>query len=68
MTALDSLKDNRDNKIRELWIIFREMSDMIEPDEFTYEDLSMWEACTKHSAVQDRLKTGNEHQREDYNA
>ena len=46
----------RDRLILELWIVFRKMSDEIDPEEFTDEDLELWGVVTKHSTVQKRLE------------
>ena len=54
-SVIESLKAMRDRLIRELWVKFRDMSDLVEADDFSEEDLKLWELVTLHSAVQSRL-------------
>ena len=50
------IKEKRDGLIRQLWLVFRDMSDIYDAEKFTDEDLELWGLVTGHSAVQDRLK------------
>jgi len=49
-------KINVDQTIRALWLAFRELSDLIDSEEWTEEDVNPWALVTKHSAVQSRLE------------
>lgn len=59
---LATLQTRRDALVRGLWLVFRDMSDIITPEEFTYEDLALWSHITTHSAVQSRLNAANSNQ------
>jgi hypothetical protein len=59
---LATLQRKRDAVVRGLWLIFREMSDVISPEEFTREDLALWSHITTHSAVQSILDAANSDQ------
>lgn len=50
-----TLERKRDALVRGLWLIFRDMSDTLEPEDFNHEDLVLWSVVTMHSAVQSRL-------------
>ena len=52
---LPTQRRRRDELIRLVWMIMRDLSDH-GADQMTYEDLDVWGAVTKHSAVQSRLK------------
>jgi len=54
---LELLHKRRDLAIREMWSIMRDISDFHigKMDDMSAEDLDVWEAVTKHSAVQSRL-------------
>ncbi len=53
--------ENRDQIIRKLWCIFRDLSDEIEADDFTEEDLDLWQKVTQHSAVQNAIRMRYDH-------
>ena len=44
------------NAIRSLWLAYRELSDSLEPGEWSDEDMELWGLVTKHEAVQERLR------------
>jgi len=44
--------------VRHLWQVYRDMSDIIAPDDLESIDLDLWRLVTKHDAVQSRLKEG----------
>jgi len=50
---LDALISRRDNLIRQLWVVYRDMSDI--GDDWNEGDLDLWANVTKHPAVQNRL-------------
>lgn len=50
---LELAKGKRDQAIRNLWVAFRELSDVA--DEIEERDSDLWELVTLHPAVQDRL-------------
>lgn len=52
---LQRLVSHRNHIICQLWSVYRDMSDIIEAEEFTEEDLSLWDTVTKHSAIQSKL-------------
>ena len=56
---LATLQRKRDALVRGLWLIFRDMSDIITPEEFTHEDLALWSHITTHSAVQSKLNASS---------
>jgi len=62
---LAELFQRRDEWIRQLWLVFRDMSDVLEAEEFDEADLDLWERVTNHGAVQSRLR-GNVDQETDH--
>jgi hypothetical protein len=52
---MNNIEHRRNDAIRLLWCIFRELSDVVEPEDITDEDMTLWGLVTSHSAVQDRL-------------
>lgn len=58
--SLNKLKARRDDLIRELWVVFRDISDY-ELTCISSEDLNLWGLVTAHRAVQGRLS----HERKD---
>ena len=46
------LHNRRDVAIRELWLMLNRISQELSLDSFTDEDLEVWGAITKHSAIQ----------------
>ena len=52
---LSRLVSRRDTLIRELWLVFRNMSDIVGVADFEDDDLGIWSAVTKHNAIQNRL-------------
>jgi hypothetical protein len=55
-THIKLLEEKRDQIIRDLWCAFRDLSDVIEADDFTNEDLALWDLVTRHQAMQSRLR------------
>lgn len=51
-------RDEIDTAIRNLWHLLRDASD--EPDSLTEQDMAVWEAATKHEAVQGPLRRAME--------
>lgn len=49
------LVQRRDDLIRELWKVYRDMSDIVDPEDFDEADLNMWSLVTNHTAVQSKL-------------
>lgn len=56
MLVEKALKEHRNQLIREMWLVFRNLSDVQSVEEFTDEDLKLWTAITEHSAIQGRLE------------
>ena len=54
-SKLDSLVRERDVLIVALWNVFRDMSDLQKPDDFTSEDLDLWGLVTSHNAIQSKF-------------
>jgi len=57
---IELLHQRRDDLIRNLWLVLRDLSDHhigTPPREMSDEDLKLWGAVTEHSAVQSRLAT-----------
>lgn len=50
---MDPLSETRDERVRTLWYTLKTISN--QPEEMTEEDLDLWMAVTKHSAIQSRL-------------
>lgn len=48
----------RDRAIARLWLAYRDMSEVVESDLWTDEDLDLWGAIANHSSVQRRIKQG----------
>ena len=46
----------RDDLLRELWQLYRELSDVQEPENWSENDLDLWEMVTNHSAIQDKIR------------
>lgn len=49
------LVQRRDDLIRELWKVYRDMSDIVDPEDFDEADLNLWSLVTNHTAVQSKL-------------
>lgn len=45
----------RNEAICRLWSAFRDLSDKLQPDEWSKADLDLWKLVTRHDAVQTRL-------------
>lgn len=54
---ISQLYKKRDALIRELWVVFSDLSDPVEPDAWTDEDIALWGKVTLHSAVQGPLES-----------
>ncbi len=52
---INSLIKRRNDLIRQLWIVYTNLSDVLESDEFEKEDAELWFKITKHKAIQNRL-------------
>lgn len=52
LTSIESLVNKRDALIRQLWVVYHDMSDIIMPDDFSEEDIRLWMEITRHSGVQ----------------
>jgi hypothetical protein len=50
------LKEDRNWRIRALWVVMEALSNKQKVEDFTNEDLRLWTAITEHSAIQDKLK------------
>ena len=55
---IESAYSNRDAAIPIIWSCMRDISELL-GDKMTAEDLDVWMAVTKHSAVQNKLSTAN---------
>ncbi len=51
--AGSALRTKRDEAVRGLWLVLREVSD--NPEEMSDEDLTLFEKVTIHSAIQNRI-------------
>ena len=56
MLVEKALIERRDQLIRDMWRVFRDLSDVRSPDDFTDEDLNIWTAVTAHSAIQNKFE------------
>lgn len=56
---LEALVSRRDVLIRQLWLIYRDMSDIMSVDDWDDVDLDLWGNVTGHSAVQSQLGGSN---------
>jgi len=54
----DRLQREKDNAIRAMWRAFRDLSELLPPDDWTEEDMDLWGKVTEHSAVQNRIRQG----------
>ena len=52
---LEALVSRRDLLIRQLWLVYRDMSDIMPVHDWETADLDLWGNVTGHSAVQSRL-------------
>lgn len=52
---VDALVSRRDALICQLWLVYRDMSDLLEADDFDAADLDLWGKVTAHAAVQSKL-------------
>lgn len=55
LTSIESLVNKRDALIRQLWVVYHDMSDIIMPDDFSEEDIRLWMEITRHSSVQQAI-------------
>ncbi len=58
--TITRLNKKRDFLTRQLWLTFRELSDLYRTDEFPENDLALWDVVTKHRAVQEALNIAAE--------
>ena len=63
MRVREALAIRRDAKIRELWLVYRDMSDIMQSDEWDAADLELWGLVTEHAAVQSQLRRKPERER-----
>lgn len=56
VTELENLTMRKNYLICAVWSCLRDISDLVEADEISSEDYELWEAATKHSAIQNRIK------------
>ena len=52
---LDILVNRRDEIIRRLWLVYRDISDILLAEDFDDVDVALWELVSKHKAVQGKL-------------
>lgn len=55
LTSIESLTNKRDTLLKQLWATYREISDIIMPDDFLEDDLDVWMAITKHQSIQQAI-------------
>lgn len=55
LTSIESLTNKRDTLLKQLWATYREISDIIMPDDFSEEDIRLWMEITRHSSVQQAI-------------
>jgi hypothetical protein len=55
LTQIDALISHRDNLIRQLWVVYRDISDVMIADDWDDADLDLWSNITRHCAVQSKL-------------
>ena len=53
---INQIKKDRDNLVRALWCTFRNMSEVIDAEDFADEDMELWSVVTSHMAIQSRLE------------
>jgi hypothetical protein len=52
---LEAHMSRRDDLLLQLWTTYKDMSDLIDPEEFDSADLELWELVTRNKDIQSRL-------------